>query len=129
MDNLRALAMTMPRTSYFTILGGATEMPFARASQRVMEWLLQMADKVLAAPVKVEPADKPRRGRMNKADSEAKRAQLLATIRQHRSLIDDPAALASQVGVSESTARRWIEDEQQKYLESKAANPADGDDE
>jgi hypothetical protein len=66
---------------------------------------------------------KRKRGRMVKDESEAKRAQMLATIRQHPTLIDDPVKLAGDVGVSESTARRWLEEEREKYRQSKAANP------
>jgi hypothetical protein len=70
-----------------------------------------------------DPKPSRQRGRLNKDDSKAKRASLLATIRQHPSLKDDPAKLGGMVGVSESTARRWLNDEEKKYRESRAANP------
>ncbi len=65
----------------------------------------------------------PRRGRLSKEESDAKRATMLATIRQHPSLKDDPAKLAQDVGVSESTVRRWLDDEERKYRESRPARP------
>ena len=64
-----------------------------------------------------------RRGRLPKAESDAKRADMLATLRQHPSLKDDVGTLAGMVGVGESTVRRWLDEEQQKYLESQAARP------
>ena len=69
------------------------------------------------------PTGKRRAGRLSKEDGEAKQAYMLALIRQHPTLKDDPGELARLVGVSESTIRRWLEDEEQKYRESKAANP------
>lgn len=70
-----------------------------------------------------DPNAPKRRGRLSKEESEARRANMLATICQHPSLMRDVPALARMVGVSESTARRWLDEEQQKYLESKAARP------
>lgn len=69
--------------------------------------------------------DKParKRGRLSKAESDAKRAYMLAKIRMHATLKDDPAELANIVGVSETTVRRWLDEEEQKYLDSRAANP------
>jgi DNA-binding MarR family transcriptional regulator len=55
----------------------------------------------------------------------AKQVHLLATIREHPSLISDPAKLSGMIGVSKSTIRRWIDEEQRKYQESRAANPPD----
>lgn len=66
-----------------------------------------------------------RRGRLTKDESEAKRAQLLATIKEHSSLKDDPTVLARMIGVSESTIRRWIGQEEQAYFESRPARTAD----
>ncbi|TWT88004.1 hypothetical protein Pla100_57340 [Neorhodopirellula pilleata] len=61
-------------------------------------------------------SDKPtRKGRLRKAESELRRTQMLAELRSHPTLKDDPAKLATMVGVSESTARRWIDDEAEKY--------------
>lgn len=70
-----------------------------------------------------------RRGRLTKDDGKAKRAHLLATIREHPSLKDDARKLASMIGVSESSARRWIKDEERQYRESRAAQPAEDDEE
>ncbi|MBV8781094.1 MAG: hypothetical protein JO353_06825 [Phycisphaerae bacterium] len=53
---------------------------------------------------------------------------MLATIRQHPSLKDDPDQLAGMINVSESTVRRWLADEESKYRESKATRPAAGED-
>jgi hypothetical protein len=69
-----------------------------------------------------------RRGRLSKADREAKRTSMLATIRQHPSLSDDPAKLANMIGVSESTARRWLDEERQQYQKSRSARPDDDED-
>jgi hypothetical protein len=69
------------------------------------------------------PARERRGGRLRKDDSDAKRVLMLATLRAHPSLRDAPGTLGNMVGVSESTARRWLEDEERKYRESKAANP------
>jgi hypothetical protein len=78
------------------------------------------------APTNCTPTatgSRPKRGRLNKQESEAKRTAMLAMIRQHPSLKDDPEQLAENVGVSESTIRRWLADEEEKYKHSKAASP------
>jgi hypothetical protein len=62
-----------------------------------------------------------RRGRLQKDEGEAKRAQFLATIHEHPSLKDDMARLAEIVGISESTARRWLEEELSKYRNQRDA--------
>jgi hypothetical protein len=82
-------------------------------------------DKVpaLASSPTKKVVKRSRRGRLNKAESEAKRAQMLATLCQHPSLKDDPGKLAAMVGVSSLTVRRWLDDEERKYRESVAANP------
>ena len=67
---------------------------------------------------------KGRRGRLGKDESSIKKANMLDLIREHTSLRDDPAKLAKMVEVSESTVRRWLDDEEQKFLKSRAANPA-----
>ena len=91
--------------------------------QRLQNKILSKATGGLL-PADVEPLEKAqRRGRLPKEESDAKRAQMLATLRQHCSLKDDICRLADMVGVSESTARRWLEEEEQKYRESKAARP------
>lgn len=69
-----------------------------------------------------------RRGRMPKEESKTKQSLMLATIRRHPSMQDDPAKLAGMVGASESTVRRWLFEEEQKYLNSRAANPDRGED-
>jgi hypothetical protein len=83
-------------------------------------------DPTAYRPAKEFYGDAPqptRKGRLPRRDSEAKRATMLAVIRQHPTLKDEPGTLATHVGVSESTVRRWLDDEDQKYRESKAANP------
>jgi hypothetical protein len=71
---------------------------------------------------------KRRAGRLPKAESEGKRMDMLARLRTHPSLKDEPAALANMVHVSAKTVRRWLDEEEAKYRESKAAQPDDGDD-
>ncbi len=61
-----------------------------------------------------------RRGRLNKADSEIKHTEMLAKLRQHPTLKDEPARLAVNIGVSESTVRRWLAEDDKKYRESQA---------
>jgi hypothetical protein len=76
----------------------------------------------------VEPSNETkRRGRLPKAESDAKRASMLATLREHPSLKDDVGHLARMVNVGESTVRRWLGEEQQMYLESKAARSEQAD--
>lgn len=58
-----------------------------------------------------------RAGRLPKEDSKILRAVMLAKIREHPTLKEDIPALASAVGVSESTIRRWLDEEQQKFNE------------
>ena len=60
----------------------------------------QSAGTVERAPHKV--------GRLDKVTSEAKRMELLAFCSAHPTLMNDFPALAQSVGVSESTARRWL---------------------
>jgi hypothetical protein len=76
-----------------------------------------------------EPTAAParRRGRMTNEESDARRADFLATIRQHPTLKDEPAKLAEMVGISESTARRWMAQEEENYRRSIAANPPGGE--
>lgn len=85
-------------------------------------------DLTAPPPVVVEQQQQQRRGRLPKEEREAKRASMLATIRQHSSLKDDPAKLAADIGVSESTIRRWLDDEQEAYRNSKAARAEPDDD-
>ncbi|HEY7090599.1 MAG TPA: hypothetical protein VH518_21045 [Tepidisphaeraceae bacterium] len=65
-----------------------------------------------ALPVKKKAKKK---GRLPKVESDALRTALLATLRQHPTLISDIPQLAKMIGVSESTARRWKNAEQDKY--------------
>ncbi len=71
----------------------------------------------------LDPNATKRRGRLPKGESAAKRAEMLATLSQHPTLKDDVAKLANMVGVSESTARRWLEEEEERYRQSRAAHP------
>ena len=67
--------------------------------------------------------EQPRRGRLSKEESSIRKTQMLLILRQHLSLKDDPATLANMTGVSESTIRRWLDEEEQTYRDSMAANP------
>ncbi len=70
-----------------------------------------------------------RRGRLPKAEGDAKRVDMLAKLRQHPTLKEDVGKLAGMVGVSEPTARRWLDEEEQRYRESRAGLHADSDEE
>lgn len=59
--------------------------------------------------------EQTRRGRLPKAESDAKRTRLMAELVNHPTLIDDPASAAALVAVSESQARRWIDQFRQQY--------------
>lgn len=63
-----------------------------------------------------------RKGRLPKEESAARRATMLATLRQHPSYRDDIPKLAAACGVKSPTVTRWLEEETQKYLASRAAN-------
>ena len=88
------------------------------------------AAQALARVTKLqEPAGKPdtvasgvRRGRLKKGESEAKKSQMLAKIREHDSLKFDIPELVRIVRVSESTVRRWLKEEDTKYRNSRVAN-------
>jgi DNA-binding transcriptional regulator YiaG len=56
-----------------------------------------------------------RRGRLPKGERAILRAQFLATIREHPTMVDSPGVLASSLGMSESTVRRWVSEEMEKY--------------
>lgn len=71
-------------------------------------------EKQTAAPV-IEPVG--RRGRLPKTESDLLKTNMLAHLREHPTLADDPARLATLVGVSEPTARRFIESERMKFAE------------
>lgn len=64
-----------------------------------------------------------RRGRLTKAESEAKRAKLMATVGQYPAMKDDIKKLVKEVGVSDSQIRRWLDEAEQKYRASAAATP------
>lgn len=112
--------------------GAVLSLPPHRYAQRAAEYafvcdaLAKESGETGAAPTtKLEPKAETaakRRGRLEKAESKSKRTALLATLRQHPTLKDDIPTLAASVQVSESTARRWVEEELQKYRQSKAAN-------
>jgi hypothetical protein len=63
-----------------------------------------------------------RRGRLNRDESEAKRTEMLAKLRQHPTMTDDLSSLATEIGVSESTVRRWIGEEQRRFTELQGRN-------
>ncbi len=74
------------------------------------------------------PAQGTRRaGRLPRDESEAMRAAMLAKLIKHPSMKDDIPALAREAGVNERTARRWIEEDQKRYEETRAAMPDDGE--
>jgi hypothetical protein len=66
-------------------------------------------------------AGRAKRGRMPKHDSDAKKAEMLATIHQHPTLANDIPALAKRNGVGEKTLRTWLKQEHHKFLNSAAA--------
>jgi len=93
-------------------------------SETALEWL---ADKLknqeqIVAPVvvAVDPVvTKPtgRRGRLPKAESQLLETNMMARLREHPTLMDDPEQLATLTGVSPSTARRLIDSEREKFSE------------
>jgi hypothetical protein len=60
-----------------------------------------------------------RRGRLPKQEREEVRSRLLSLLTTHPTFADAPALLATAAGVSESTARRFIDEARKSYLESK----------
>jgi hypothetical protein len=58
---------------------------------------------------------KARRGRLPKGEQAILKAQFMATIREHPTMVDSPGVLASSLRMSESTVRRWINKEREKY--------------
>jgi hypothetical protein len=60
--------------------------------------------------VEKEPRIQGRKGRLPKQESAVLQARFLAELREHPTMVDDPAKIAAMVGVSESTARRWIDE-------------------
>ena len=63
------------------------------------------------------PASKPRKGRLAKAESDAKKAEMLALCSKHSSLMYDLPTLAGRIGVSTDTCRRWLAESDKKYTE------------
>ena len=72
---------------------------------------------VPADPMAVLPAG--RKGRRTKAESKLLEANMLAHVREHQTLMDDPERLARLTAASASTARRFIESLRTKYAEMK----------
>ena len=58
-----------------------------------------------------------RRGRLPANESDLLKTNMLAILREHSTLADDPKTLAAMVGVSEATARRLIDSERAKFNE------------
>jgi hypothetical protein len=75
------------------------------------------ADQPAAAAVAGEPASH-RVGRLTRASSEAKKAELLAKCSAHPTLMNDIPALAQSVDVSESSCRRWLSKFKEKHAEN-----------
>lgn len=69
--------------------------------------------RIVDAPA--DPGKGNRKGRLSKADSEAKRVAMLALLVDSPALRNDPAKLGESVKVSERTARRWLAREREKY--------------
>lgn len=65
------------------------------------------------------PGASPRRGRLSLQDSEFFRTRMLVILRQHPTQKDFPKDLAKQVGVGESTVRRWLEEIEAAYREDR----------
>ena len=106
------------------LLGGANipkEPDESRTSRlQALDAVIDWCERNDVAPV-IVPADPVasksvgRRGRLPKAESELLETSMLAHLREHPTLADDPERLATLVGVSASTARRLIESEREKY--------------
>lgn len=63
-----------------------------------------------------------RKGRLEKDDAKARRANMMALLQQHPSLKDDSAELARQVGVSARTIRRWLDELERRFQDSQSRN-------
>lgn len=63
----------------------------------------------------ITAAPKKRRGRLRKSESEAVKAFLFAFVQDHPTFRYEFAQLAEKFEVSESTVRRWIAEEYEKY--------------
>ena len=64
----------------------------------------------------LEPVRKT--GRLNKQESEVKKAEFLAKCSAHPTLMNDFPALAESVGVSQATCRRWLAEFKGKHAAS-----------
>ncbi len=89
-------------------------------ANRILEILIA-ANRELEILITVDESEEsgdeqPRRGRLPKAESKLLKTLFLAKLREHQSLIDDPATLAGIVGISESTCRRWTEEFREQYI-------------
>lgn len=82
----------------------------------------------IATPEEPKAEKPPRRGRLTNEESDAKRTAMLAMIRQHPSLKDDCDLLAGKIGVAAQTVRRWISEEEDKFLKTRAGRDAGNDD-
>ncbi len=82
--------------------------------------LHKLADALGGTPANT--TGKKKAGRKSKEDSAALRQTLAAMVREHGSLKYDIPTLAKSIGISESQARRYLDDEEKKYLKSAAAN-------
>lgn len=69
-----------------------------------------------------------RQGRLPKEESAIRRTRFLAELREHPTMKDDPAKLAAIVGISDSTARRWLKAEKRKFLEFQRRQPEESED-
>ena len=65
-----------------------------------------------------------RKGRMPDPERRQKKQELFDLLEQHPTLRDAPQLVATLIGVSESTVRRWIEKCHQKYVKSSVARAA-----
>lgn len=113
---------------------------FRSIRHEVHDELLKTADRIFGLSVVAngegsagspKPFDPRRRGRLTKEESKIKHAQYQALVGQHPSLTGDPEQVAREIGgVSSSTIRRWIDEDEKKYRESVATHrrPEDADD-
>lgn len=69
-------------------------------------------------------SESKKHGRLKSEQSESMRAQMLGLLRQYPAMKDSPRKLAGEIGVSRSTASRWLNALEREYLESRPARPA-----
>ena len=70
-----------------------------------------------------------RRGRLSKEESQLRKTSMLAHLREHRTLKDNPELLANLVDVSASTIRRWLNELEEQWLADRKRESAFNDDE